>query len=465
MKPSLVTASPALLHLSAPSARLSFFCEGASRAANTDVLLRPTLTSRAFVTGLLLAASQSASAACEVEDLRAASSEFTIVLTGPEVELEEVAPGIFIEVPGSDRTLEVSDDSGLGIDWTLTVRDDAIDISSSIVVNGIDVRTTETLLRHSGCDDIVLRMGSGDDVVDASSATLPLTVSGGDGADTLIGGTAPDTLDGGAGEDTLIGGPGADTLIGGSEADELQGGTGDDQLFGGRGADWIVGGDGDDYVEGQAGPDRIYGDFDAADAALGTGDDELHGGSGPDEIHGGPGDDHIEGGGANDLLFGDFAVEDAALGYGDDAIYGDAGADAIYGGPGADHLEGNGGDDTIDCGPLDPEPGLEFIETVAGGPGSDTFHGAGEVYLTGGDWSWGPFDHEAFARSAPNLGNAQCDVELDVDHTVHLVTEYTTMVTQQQMHLWTLCVSTAGGPGGEDCSQYEYVPIPDPVCL
>lgn len=80
--------------------------------------------------------------------------------------------------------------------------------------------------------------GLGDDVVEvARRVSIPVTLRGGAGDDTLLGG---------GGNDKLIGGPGNDTLIGRGGDDSLYGGPGNDTLVGGRGEDTCVGGPGDD---------------------------------------------------------------------------------------------------------------------------------------------------------------------------------------------------------------------------
>lgn len=69
--------------------------------------------------------------------------------------------------------------------------------------------------------------------------------------------TVPLTMRGGAGDDTLIGGSASDKLIGGRGNDRLVGGRGDDQLYGGPGDDVLVGGPGNDLLSGGGGRDRL----------------------------------------------------------------------------------------------------------------------------------------------------------------------------------------------------------------
>jgi Ca2+-binding RTX toxin-like protein len=141
----------------------------------------------------------------------------------------------------------------------------------------------------------VIEGGTGDDVVDLSSAhyqyvdssgsPVDVTINGHEGNDVLWGNVGNDTLDGGSGDDNLIGGMGDDNLIGGigndvlkgSEgADLLNGGEGLDSLYGGRGADTIHGGADNDFINGQGQDDVINagtGDHDVV--RLGAGHDTL----------------------------------------------------------------------------------------------------------------------------------------------------------------------------------------------
>lgn len=119
-------------------------------------------------------------------------------------------------------------------------------------------------------DKVVIDLGEGDDMLDASRLSdVFVDVRGGDGDDTILlgdggghvrgedgddvitvlSGSTGTILDGGAGSDRLTGAAGDDVLIGGSGNDKLYGNAGADTLEGGSGADNLSGGAGDDtYV-------------------------------------------------------------------------------------------------------------------------------------------------------------------------------------------------------------------------
>lgn len=87
--------------------------------------------------------------------------------------------------------------------------------------------------------------GSGDDSVAVSNAvTIPVTLRGGAGGDTLVGGGGPDKLIGGEGNDHLVGRGGDDLIFGGPGNDSIYGGSGEDSLRGGPGNDILNGGSG-----------------------------------------------------------------------------------------------------------------------------------------------------------------------------------------------------------------------------
>ena len=71
--------------------------------------------------------------------------------------------------------------------------------------------------------------------------------------------TIPTTIDGGDGNDTLAGGTGSETLLGGNGNDSIDGNRGNDVALMGTGDDTFVWdpGDGSDIVEGQDGTDTM----------------------------------------------------------------------------------------------------------------------------------------------------------------------------------------------------------------
>lgn len=87
--------------------------------------------------------------------------------------------------------------------------------------------------------------GPGDDsVVVSGEVMVPVTMRGGQGADTLVGGGGPDKLIGGEGGDRLVGRGGDDLIFGGPGNDSIYAGAGEDVLRGGPGNDVLSGGSG-----------------------------------------------------------------------------------------------------------------------------------------------------------------------------------------------------------------------------
>jgi uncharacterized delta-60 repeat protein len=132
-------------------------------------------------------------------------------------------------------------------------------------VSGGDMTVSGILQRfpRASFSRVEIAAGSGNDVVDASVATVPLTVNGGDGNDVILGGSADDSLLGGSGNDTVFGGRGADVLRGGDGNDYLNGGLGGDSVFGDGGNDQVFAVDfALDRIDGGAGFDRVKTDFD-----------------------------------------------------------------------------------------------------------------------------------------------------------------------------------------------------------
>ena len=142
----------------------------------------------------------------------------------------------------------------------------------------------------------------GNDDVNFSNSTIPVSINGGSGNDTLLGGVADDlirgeggqdlaagfigndTVGGGSGVDTLFGDSGNDEIYGDDQGDSLYGGTGADSIFGGSGNDYLQADDGDDVLSGDGGSDRFFGNAgnDTLFADDGVADTRVNGGGGTD---------------------------------------------------------------------------------------------------------------------------------------------------------------------------------------
>ncbi|WP_413160407.1 calcium-binding protein [Capilliphycus salinus ALCB114379] len=155
-------------------------------------------------------------------------------------------------------------------------------------------------------------------------------------ADNLTGDSFNNTIFGLAGNDNLSGFAGDDTINGNQQSDTLYGDDGNDVIFGGQDDDYIYGGF--DFIGGN---DLLFGNL---------GNDFMYGQEGNDSVFGGQGDDIISGDSGNDLVSGDL---------GNDALFG------------------------IDI--LALNPGSGEIDTLTGGPGSDSFFIGDSVtnYYTG----------------------------------------------------------------------------------
>ncbi len=189
--------------------------------------------------------------------------------------------------------------------------DDLLDLYRSGLGTFVRDRTTGLILQSvftSQLLSIQVDVGNGGDTVDASGAGLgqpvsvPITMFGGAGGDTLTGGNSIDSMFGGPGNDSLKGGPGHDILNGNEDSDWLYGGEGNDQLFGELGVDYLYGENGHDSLYGGPGWDYLYGQ---------DGMDGLYGGLGIDFTMGGPGADRFLNHSGGD--FHDKSAEDAMI--------------------------------------------------------------------------------------------------------------------------------------------------------
>jgi Ca2+-binding RTX toxin-like protein len=335
------------------------------------------------------------------------------VTAGPIVDSAGVQFPIDVDLVAASDTISVRlpDDDSTVTGGTLGVDLDG-DASPDLTFTNTE-RLTVT--GGAGADDLEF---GGDGLLLGTALNIPVTLSGGDGDDTLRGGAAGDSFAGGAGEDVvtyddrsaavsaglngaaddgasgegdligtdvedLTGGAGNDTLTGDLRGNVLAGGAGNDVVTGGRGDDTLTGGPGNDTVSAGAGDDTLD------EAAPADGTDVLAGGDGSDTVdysgrtagvtvtldgkntsgQAGEGDtvgadvEGATGGGGADTLVGASADDTFDGGAGADVISGGAGADTLTGGIGNDNLNGGPGDDTIDPGAGD--------DNVTGGLGDD----------------------------------------------------------------------------------------------
>lgn len=261
--------------------------------------------------------------------------------------------------------------------------------------------------------------GAGSNYVSVdSSVTVPATLKGGSGSNTISGGSGFNYIEGHGGHDLFTGGDGpmgnvivekaasTATLIGGNGADATHGDTitvagGNNLIEARKNKATITGGLGNDTIRGGVGDDVIYG---------GVGHDSIFGGPGNNYIRGqgnlgyyiegGPGNNTIIASDGGDLIYADgpFAQPPAAGqrrfdmiqgGAGPDSIFGSLGTDLIragsgrayiYGGPNGDTIYAGAGSDQIIAG-----PGNDFIY---GGSGSAVIHGGGgDDYVEAGTGS------------------------------------------------------------------------------
>jgi Ca2+-binding RTX toxin-like protein len=258
---------------------------------------------------------------------------------------------------------------------------DTVDFSA---LPSLDLTSNSDLQVRSDVESLIGT--SGDDVIDMSSATGPMTLRGGLGNDRLIGGDFDDVLFGGEGDDTLIAGAGNDRLYGLTGNDVLEGGDGRDSLRSGEGADLLDGGDDNDLllpgnssdendtVSGGDGGDIVHFRESNQNISISRGEQVLSTSTlVEDDVEvalGGDGDDSIagflraEGGPGNDLLIG--------LANGGSALLGGDGDDTLSGtGDTGNFLDGGPGDDDLTSGEAD--------DTLAAGQGSDTLVDTGGV--------------------------------------------------------------------------------------
>ncbi|HVK09663.1 MAG TPA: hypothetical protein VM597_12885, partial [Gemmataceae bacterium] len=232
--------------------------------------------------------------------------------------------------------------------------------------------------------------GVGNNTLEATLFSGPVTLSGGGGNDLLLGGGSSDVLTGGPGDDRMRFGAGADGFDGGEGTDTIEAtadvdwtltstvltGTTTHSLVGIERAA-LGGGVSNNRIDASAfgGPVTLFG-FAGNDTLIAAAaNDSLNGGAGDDQLVGNGGDDTLVGGEGADRAEAaadvDFSLTPTTLtGQGTDSLIGVERA----------RLSGLGGNNRIDASAFDGPVTLE------GGTGADTLIGgeAGDA-LVGGD--------------------------------------------------------------------------------
>jgi Ca2+-binding RTX toxin-like protein len=253
------------------------------------------------------------------------------------------------------RLLSVSLNNGV---LSITGTDDSeqfvveIDPGNATQLRVSDDGSIQTFAR-SAVQFIRLNAASGDDTVRLGTAeaplTLPATLYGGSGNDTITAFTANGTrirVYGQEGDNAIT--------LGGNSRDIVYAGEGNNIVNTGSGRDYIIGGEGNDYIDAGPGMDRVFGL---------SGNDQIFGGR--DGAPGTPARDYLDGGEGNDSLFGGNGNDTLIGDEGDDWLYGGSERDDIRGGAGSDRLFGEAGNDTL--------RGQDASDQITGGADIDFF--------------------------------------------------------------------------------------------
>jgi Ca2+-binding RTX toxin-like protein len=300
-------------------------------------------------------------------------------------------------LPGGVLQLNLGSNAAARQFGDLTDGDDTYTVTPGANANSVTVEAFGFSQDFTGVSKIVGDGGAGNDTIRIKSGvSIPVSLTGGAGNDSIFGGDGGATIDGGAGTDQLSGGNGSDSLIGGDDDDILLGNGGNDTINGGLGSDTEEGGDGNDVMTGDVGDDVLSGGLgddnldggDGADALNGDdGNDVLTGGIGDDNLDGGDNNDSLLGGDGNDVLVGDFGNDTALGGIGNDSIDGGAGNDQLSGEVGNDSITSGIGNDSISGGDgADLITGDDGNDSITGDADNDVIKaGAGNDLVDGGD--------------------------------------------------------------------------------
>jgi Ca2+-binding RTX toxin-like protein len=229
-----------------------------------------------------------------------------------QVSIESGTTIRFASEPGDDNTVTVSVDPDDRTAYRVT--DSTTTVSALFPCVGV----TANSVRCPGAGITFLQVYLGDlnDYV-RNSTSLPATLSGEAGSDSIYGGVADEYL------------------YGGTENDTLDGGTGDDYISGSTGTDWVY------YTTRNTTVMVTLNSVDGdGEVALGESDNVT---TTVENIYGGTGNDHLVGSTVANTLYGYGGSDRIYGGAGDDTINGGSGArDAMFGEAGADSMDGSG---------------------------------------------------------------------------------------------------------------------------
>jgi hypothetical protein len=148
----------------------------------------------------------------------------------------------------SNNTLTIEgDDSGSTNDTIIVRKHPTNNDYLQVLVNSVE----QFAGRYDTIGKLVINGLNGNDTITVNSnVSIPATIDGGGGNDSLTGGSGNDSIYGYGGADILVGGLGSDRMEGGDDNDEFSPVDGiADQLFGGAGTDRAYGMDASDTEE------------------------------------------------------------------------------------------------------------------------------------------------------------------------------------------------------------------------
>ena len=193
--------------------------------------------------------------------------------------IADYAVGDKVKITGA----KISKSSVSGSDVVLTVGTGKLTLKNAVgkrisLYNNASTLTStviggNTTLTITNATKSPVTVGSTIKVINASSRTTAVKITGNELANTIRGGTGVDSIYAGKGNDYVLGNYGNDKIYAEAGNDTIKSGYGNDYISGGIGNDLLYGETGNDTIRGEAGADTLYG---------GKGNDTLTGGAGVD---------------------------------------------------------------------------------------------------------------------------------------------------------------------------------------